>query len=113
MRLDYVTIPVMLSIGSTSDRQFVPRIFLNAGVEPAFLVSSDVSLGGFTADFDAEEFDFGLRGEAGLEIPLSETAGVVLGAGYSQSLTDAIKDDDLESMSHTIHIFAGVKIGMF
>ena len=112
MALDYVTLPVMLSLGTALNGSFVPRIFVNAGVEPAFLVSSDLTIGTFTTDFDAEEFDFGLRGEFGLEIPLSPSAGVILGAGYSQSLTDAIKDDDLESMSKTIHIFAGLKIGM-
>lgn len=112
MRLDYVTVPVMLSVGSISDRPFIPRIFVNAGVEPAFLVSSEITLGSFISDFDAEDFDFGLRGEAGLEIPLSEGAGVVFGVGYSQSLTDAIKGDDLEAKSHTVHIFGGLKIGM-
>jgi hypothetical protein len=113
MSLDYVTIPVMLSVGSVSHSPFIPRIFINAGVEPAFLVSSDITLGSFTTDFDGEEFDFGLRGEAGLEIPLSASAGIVLGGGYSQSLTDAIKGDDFDSMSRTIHLFGGLKIGMF
>ncbi len=113
MSLDYITVPVMISVGTSSTAEFVPRLFVNLGVEPAFLVSSKVAFGAFTSDFDAEEFDFGLRGEVGMELPVSASAGLYLGGGYSQSLTDAIKGDDLESKSYNFHLFAGVKIGMF
>ena len=113
VRLNYVTVPVMLQLGTAGGTSPMPRVFVNLGVEPAFLVQSDVALDNFTFDIDAEEFDFGLRGEAGIEIPISPTAGIVLGAGYSQSVTDAAKDDDTEWYNRAFHLFAGVKLGMF
>jgi hypothetical protein len=114
VKLNYVTIPVMLSLGTVSSGTGIPRLFVNAGVEPAFLVADEASLGSFAFDFDeAEQFDFGLRGEAGVEIPLSEAAGIILGAGYSQSLTDAASSDDVEWKNYAFHLFGGVKIGMF
>lgn len=115
LRLDYVTIPVMLSLGTVPEMGsgWMPRLFVNVGVEPAFLVSSNGSLESFDFDIEGERFDFGLRGEAGVEIPVSETAGIVLGAGYSRSVTNAAKDDDLEWYNRNIQIFGGVKVGMF
>ncbi|HLU69629.1 MAG TPA: outer membrane beta-barrel protein, partial [Fibrobacteria bacterium] len=82
LRLDYVTIPVMLSLGTVPEMGsgWMPRLFVNVGVEPAFLISSNGSLEDYDFDIEAERFDFGLRGEAGVEIPVSETAGIVLGA---------------------------------
>lgn len=114
-RFDYVTIPVMLSLGTNSsvDGGWMPRLFVNVGVEPAFLVASEGSFEDFDFDIDPERFDLGLRGEAGIEIPVSTAAGVVLGAGYSRSLTNASKDDDYEWFNKTIHIFGGIKVGMF
>ncbi len=115
LRLDYVTIPVMLSLGTVPEMGsgWMPRLFVNVGVEPAFLISSNGSLEDYDFDIDAERFDFGLRGEAGVEIPVSETAGIVLGAGYSRSVTNASQDDDLEWYNRNIQIFGGVKVGMF
>jgi hypothetical protein len=114
VRLDYVTVPVLLSVGTSSMGTGMPRVFVNLGVEPAFLVSEEEELGAFTFDFEeAEKFDFGLRGEAGMEIPLSVSSGIVVGAGYSQSLTDASKSDDTEWKHYGFHLFGGVKIGMF
>jgi len=112
VRLDYVTVPVMISLGNVPDGGRMPRLFVNAGVEPAFLVSSDIKLGDYTFDIDAETFDFGLRGEAGLEIPLTPSAALILGGAYAQSLTDAAKGDNADWYNRTIHIFGGVKIGM-
>jgi hypothetical protein len=114
-RLDYVSIPVMISLGTVSDRPGIPRLFVNAGVEPAFLVSSDFAFDNFSfnVDDEAEKFDFGLRGEAGLEIPLSTSAGIVLGGGYSQSLTDAHTDEDTDWKNYAFHLFGGIKVGMF
>lgn len=115
VRLNYVTIPVMLSLGTVPEMGsgWMPRLFVNVGVEPAFLISSDGSLEDFDFDVEAERFDFGIRGEAGVEIPVSETAGIVLGAGYSRSVTDAAKSDDVEWYNRNIQIFGGVKVGMF
>lgn len=115
LRLDYVTIPVMLSLGTVPEMGsgWMPRLFVNVGVEPAFLISSNGSLEDYDFDIEAERFDFGLRGEAGVEIPVSETAGIVLGAGYSRSVTNAAKDEDLEWYNRNIQIFGGVKVGMF
>lgn len=118
LRLDYVTIPVLLSLGTvpSANGTWMPRLFVNVGVEPAFLVNSEGTFADFDFDVDEERFnrfDLGLRGEAGLEIPVSPSAGVVLGAGYSRSLTNAAKDDDYEWYSQTIHIFGGIKVGMF
>jgi hypothetical protein len=115
VRLDYVTVPVMLSVGTVPgiESGWMPRLFVNLGVEPAFLVSSEGSLEDFDFDIEGEKFDFGLRGEAGIEIPVSATAGVVLGAGYSRSMTDASQDEDFEWYNKTLQFFGGLKVGMF
>lgn len=115
VRLNYVTIPVMLSLGTIPEagNGWMPRVFANVGVEPAFLVSSGGSLEDYDFDLEGERFDFGLRGEAGVEIPVSPSAGVVVGAGYSRSVTNASKDEDLEWYNQNIQIFGGVKVGMF
>jgi hypothetical protein len=117
IRLDYLTVPVMISFGGFAPfgdgRAGVvgPRLFVNAGLEPAFLVTSEYATDNFTLDFDnAEDIDFNLRGEIGIEFPLSYSgpAGVV-GLGYTYGLTDANKNDS-EWHNYVFHAFVGLKI---
>jgi hypothetical protein len=113
IRLDYLTLPVMVSFG-THSRASSPRLFANAGIEPAFLLSSDYATENFTYAFDnAEGFDFCLRGEVGAEFPFSYSGpAAVVGVGYTFSLTDANSGDD-EWRNHVIHLFVGLKIRTF
>jgi hypothetical protein len=113
IRLDYLTLPVLVSFGTRS-RAASPRLFANAGVEPAFLLSSDYATENFTYAFDnTEGFDFCLRGEAGAEFPLSYSGpAAVVGMGYTFSLTDANSGED-EWRNHVIHLFVGLKIRTF
>jgi hypothetical protein len=115
IRLDYMTIPIMLSFGTAQlgggSYESSPRVFLNLGVEPGFLLSSDYATDDFTFSFDnAEEFDFNLRGEIGIEFPFSYSgpAGLV-GLGYTYGLTDANSNGD-EWHNYAIHAFFGLKI---
>jgi hypothetical protein len=117
IRLDYMTVPVMISLGTGQlggDRyDAAPRVFLNLGVEPAFLLNSDYATDNFTFSFNnAEEFDFNLRGEIGIEFPLSYSgpAGVI-GLGYTYALTDANTNND-EWHNYVFHLFLGLKLGM-
>ena len=113
IRLNYLTLPVMVSFG-THSRASSPRLFANAGIEPAFLVTSDYATENFTYGFNnAESFDFCLRGEAGAEFPISYSGpAAVVGAGYTFSLTDANLGED-EWRNHVIHLFVGLKIRTF
>jgi hypothetical protein len=108
---DYLSVPVMLSLRAPSDGA---HLFINVGIEPAFLMSSDFDIGDITFEVEqAESFDFGLRGEVGVELPLSMNGpGVLLGLGYTYGLTDANSDEDGEWNNTTIHAFLGVKLGM-
>jgi hypothetical protein len=113
IRLDYLTVPVMVSFG-TQARRASPRLFANAGVEPAFLLSSDYATDNFTYAFDnAKGFDFCLRGEVGGEFPFSYSGpSAIVGMGYTFSLTDANAGDD-EWRNYAIHLFVGLKIRTF
>jgi hypothetical protein len=110
IRLDYVTVPVMISLGTPGSFE-APRLFVNAGVESAVLLSSDYAADDFTFAIDnAEKFDFGLRGEIGLEVPMSAygPAGLI-GMGYTYGLTDANSGDE-EWNNYVITAFFGLKI---
>jgi len=111
IRLDYVTIPLMVSFGTGSDEGITgPRLFVNVGAEPAFLVNSEYASSNFTYDFDnAETYDIGLRGEVGVELPFSYSGpSGLIGVGYTYSLTDANSNED-EWNNYAFHIFAGLK----
>jgi hypothetical protein len=111
IRLDYLTVPVMLSLG-TAGNPAMPRLFINAGVESGFLLTSEYATDNFTFDFDsAEDFDFNLRGEIGVEVPFSAygPAGLI-GVGYTYGFTDADTDEDGEWHNYAFHAFFGLKI---
>lgn len=119
VRLNYLTIPVMLSFRAASaEAQGNAVPFFNAGVELSPLKSAIIETGGSKDDYtDATGFDFGLRGEVGLEIPASAGSGTafLLGAGYSYGLVNSNDmDSNLdppEQHNYAIKIFAGVKFG--
>jgi hypothetical protein len=111
IRLDYVTVPLMISMGTNSPEGMAgPRLFVNIGLEPAFLVNSEYASGNFTFSFEnAEKFDLGLRGEVGVEFPFSYSGpSGLLGVGYSYGLTDANSNND-SWRNYAIHLFAGLK----
>jgi hypothetical protein len=111
IRLDYVTVPLMVSFGTPSPEGVAgPRLFVNVGAEPAFLVNSDYANDNFTYAFDnAEKFDISLRGELGVEFPFSYSGpSGLIGLGYTYSMTDANSNDD-EWRNYAFHLFAGLK----
>jgi hypothetical protein len=112
IRLDYVTVPMMISMGSGNPEGMAgPRLFVNLGVEPAFLLNSDYATDDFTFAFDnAEDFDFNLRGEIGVEFPFSYSGpSGILGLGYTYGLTDANSNGD-EWHNYAFHLFLGLKL---
>jgi hypothetical protein len=114
---EYLTVPILLSLRSPSATPGRPsmRFFLNLGVEPAFLLDADWDVGDF--DFElgqAEDFDFGLRGEAGVELPFAAAGpGAIAGVGYTYGLTDANSDSGGEWHNYAIQVFIGLKLGRF
>jgi hypothetical protein len=111
IRLDYVTVPLMVSFGTGSPEGVAgPRLFLNVGAEPAFLVNSDYATDNFIYTFDnAEKFDISLRGEFGVEFPFSYSGpSGLIGLGYTYAMTDANSNND-EWRNYAFHLFAGLK----
>jgi hypothetical protein len=111
VRLNYVTVPVMLSLRAPLAAGG-PSIFLNVGSEPAWLVQSDLAFDDITFDADNfEDFDLGLRGELGMTIPFYPGGpAAMVGAGYTYSLTDANNDEDDEWHNYALHLFAGLRL---
>ncbi len=113
IRLDYMTIPLMVSLGTNMPEGLNgPRLFVNLGIEPAFLLNSDYAGNSFTFTFNnAEQFDFNLRAETGIELPFSYSGPAgILGLGYTYGLTDANSDCDTWH-NDAFHLFLGIKIG--
>lgn len=110
IRLDYVTVPIMVSMGAPPVNAGA-ALFFNVGVEPAFLLTSEYSADSFTFDFDnAEDFDMNLRAELGIELPVSYSGpSGILGAAYTYGLTDANKNGN-EWNNYAFHLFLGLKI---
>jgi hypothetical protein len=110
IRLDYMTIPVMISLGSPLSSASA-NLFLNLGIEPGFLLASDYATDSFTFAFNrAEDFDLNLRAELGIGLPVSYSGpAILLGGGVSRSVTDADKSDN-EWSNYAFHTFLGIKI---
>ena len=120
VNMHYISIPILIGV-NTAPAAGGPGVFLNGGVEPAFCVSSEIEWPGTgEPTFDAPAFDFGLRGEAGMVFKSASGTALLLGLGYTFSLTDHAPDQDdssgLESpefsMYHRVfRIFAAVSFG--
>ncbi len=110
LQLNYMTVPVMLSIGRPSVN-IESNLFLNLGVEPAFLLSSDYAMNTFAFQFDrAEDFDLNLRAELGLELPLTYSGpAAVVGGAYTYALTDADKSGNTWH-NYAFNLFLGLKL---
>ena len=110
IRLDYMTVPVMLSFGTPSVN-IESSLFLNLGIEPAFLLSSDYAMNNFTFTFDrAEDFDLNLRAELGAELPLTYSGpAIVVGGAYTYGLTDADKSGNTWH-NYAFSAFLGLKL---
>jgi hypothetical protein len=110
IRLDYMTIPVMVSLGSPLSSASA-SLFLNLGIEPGFLLASEYTTDNLTFPLDRfEDFDLNLRAELGIGLPLSYAGpAILLGGGVSRSVTDANKSDN-EWNNFVFHTFLGIKI---
>jgi hypothetical protein len=88
-RLDYATIPVMLSMGPPSVNANA-SVFLNIGVEPAFLIGTRIPSGStLLPEDDARDFDVAMHAELGVELPLSYSGpALTLALGYSLGMID-------------------------
>ncbi len=123
VKLDYVTFSLMLQVGmplSLYKSGPQPRLFVNAGVEPAFLISAvnEVKKGAVDTSIDLRDntigFDMNLSGEVGGEIPFTSSLAGILGAGYSYGLINANNTPGSKVTDHNyeIRIFAGLKFGL-
>lgn len=110
IRLDYMTVPVMVSIGTPSVN-IESSLFLNLGLEPAFLLNSDYAMNNFTFTFDrAEDFDLNLRVELGAELPLTYSGpAAIVGGAYTYALTDADKSGNTWN-NYAFSAFVGLKL---
>jgi hypothetical protein len=109
-KLDYATVPVMIGFGSPSVNAGA-SVFLNVGVESAFLIGSSYPTGGLIlTEDDTRDFDLGMRAELGLELPVSYSGpAITLAVAYSLGLTDANRSDD-EWRNNTFQLIIGLKL---
>lgn len=108
--LEYVTVPVMIGMGPPS-MSANACVFVNVGVEPAFLIASKLPAGnGAPSEEDIRDFDFNGRVEIGIELPVSYSGpSLMLGGAYTLGLTDIDRSSD-SWRNHAFHIFAGLKL---
>jgi hypothetical protein len=112
-KLDYATIPIMICLGPPSINANA-TVFLNVGVEPSFLIGSNLPDGGtiLTKD-ELRDFDFAMRSELGAELPLSYSGpSLVLALAYSLGLTDANRGGN-EFRNNTFQGIVGIKFHTF
>ena len=122
--VNYLIFPVMLSFG-TYPMGITSRLFLNAGFEPSMLLSA-ISNQTFTGSINKDtttdnrssynDFDLCMRGEVGVETPVSIGLNGVFGVGASHGLTNAatsaVKTTSGKATTiqdYVFEIFAGVK----
>lgn len=112
-KLDYATIPIMICLGPPSINANA-AVFLNVGVEPSFLIGSNLPAGGtiLTKD-ELRDFDVAVRSELGVDLPLSYSGpSLVLAMAYSLGLTDANRGDN-QFRNSTFQGIVGIKFHTF
>ncbi len=108
-RLDYGTIPIMVGLGEPSVNAS-SSLFLNVGLEPAFLISSKrpTPATALSAE-DTRDFDIAMRAELGVELPLSYSGpALVLSLGYSLGMIDVNRGEN-EWHNNSFHGMVGLK----
>jgi len=112
-KLEYATIPVMISLGPPTVNANA-TVFLNVGVEPSFLIGSNLPTGGTVLNKnELRDFDVAMRAELGAELPLSYSGpSILLALGYSLGMTDAHRGAN-EFRNNTFQGIVGLKFHTF